>query len=197
MNNKYDITKAEIEKLLSDEPAIQPDMLDINQTEAALINFAKANAIVPPPTLRNSILGKINTLEAQKKEQRPLDAANLPMLDASANWLEWQSLVEGIEPPANFDNIYLHPLESNDRRELFVAWVKEMVDEEVHHDILESFILLEGTCECHITNEKGETRIVRMTQGDYISMQLGETHDVVITSLQPAKAILEWRKLAA
>lgn len=197
MNNKYDISKAEIEKLLSDEPAIQPDMLDINQTETALINFAKANAIVPPPPLRNSILSKINTLEAQKKEQRLLDAANLPMLDASANWLEWQSLVEGIEPPANFDNIYLHPLESNDRRELFVAWVKEMVDEEVHHDILESFILLEGTCECHITNENGETRIVRMTQGDYISMQLGETHDVVITSMQPAKAILEWRKLAA
>lgn len=197
MNNKYDISKTEIEKLLSDEPAIQPDMLDINQTEAALINFAKANSIVPPPALRNSILGKINTLEAQKKEHRPLDASNLPMLDSSANWLEWQSLVEGIEPPANFDNIYLHPLESNDRRELFVAWVKEMVDEEVHHDILESFILLEGTCECHITNEKGETRIVRMTQGDYISMQLGETHDVVITSLQPAKAILEWRKLAA
>jgi mannose-6-phosphate isomerase-like protein (cupin superfamily) len=75
--------------------------------------------------------------------------------------------------------------------------VKEMVDEEVHYDILESFVLLEGSCECHITNEKGETRIVRMGQGDYISMKLGETHDIVITSSKPAKAILEWRKLAA
>ncbi len=115
----------------------------------------------------------------------------------NANWLEWQAVLEGIEPPAEFDNIHLHTLESNDKRELFVAWVKEMVDEEVHHDILESFMLLEGSCECHITNEKGGTRIVRMSQGDFISMKLGETHDIVITSLKPAKAILEWRKVAA
>ncbi len=36
-----------------------------------------------------------------------------------------------------------------------------------------------------------------MGQGDFITMQIGETHDLVITSRQPAKAILQWWKLAA
>lgn len=197
MGNKYDISKAELKSLLSDELETDISLNEIRQTEEALANFGKAHSLAPPSALREKILGKLNHLSNQKNQQQRLDLANLPMLDANANWLEWQAAVEGIEPPAEFDNIHLHTLESNDKRDLFVAWVKEMVDEEVHHDILESFVLLEGSCECHITDEKGETRIVRMGQGDYISMKLGETHDIVITSLRPAKAILEWRKLAA
>jgi hypothetical protein len=35
-----------------------------------------------------------------------------------------------------------------------------------------------------------------MSEGDYIAFALGETHDIFITS-GPAKAILQWAKLAA
>ena len=48
-----------------------------------------------------------------------------------------------------------------------------------------------------LTNEQGQCRTVRLGQGDSITMQIGETHDIVITSLRPTRAILEWRKLAA
>lgn len=119
------------------------------------------------------------------------------MLEETANWLDWQEATQGISPPEFFENIYLHPLESSEKRELFVIWVKEFVETEVHHDLLESFLILEGACECHITDEKGNTRIVRMGQGDFITMQLGETHDIRITSPEPAKAILQWKKLVA
>lgn len=122
---------------------------------------------------------------------------NLPILDQTSNWMDWQQAVEGINPPKDFDGIYLHSLESSPRRELFVAWVKEYVAEEVHTDIVESFILLEGTCECHITDAKGNASVVRMAAGDFITMHTGETHDVIITSLEPAKAILQWMKLSA
>ena len=36
----------------------------------------------------------------------------------------------------------------------FVRFCRNIVEEEVHHDLLESFLILEGSCECHITNEK-------------------------------------------
>ena len=39
---------------------------------------------------------------------------------------------------------------------------------------------------------------MKLTQGDFIAIQLvGETYNIVITSLRPAKAILGWKKLAA
>ncbi|MBK8566385.1 MAG: hypothetical protein IPN76_24380 [Saprospiraceae bacterium] len=197
MKNSHDINKSEFRNLLSEDNTIEPGILDIDLSEDALVKFAEAHSVQPPASLRDKILKKINALEIQNKERKKLDPTNLPMLAENSNWLDWQAYVEDIVPPTEFDNIHLHSLESNEKRDLFVAWVKQMVDEEVHYDILESFVLLEGACECHIRDEKGETRIVRLRQGDHITMQIGETHDIVITSLEPAKAILEWRKLAA
>ncbi|MBK8504236.1 MAG: cupin domain-containing protein [Saprospiraceae bacterium] len=64
----------------------------------------------------------------------------------------------------------------------------------MHHKVIESFLILEGTCECHITSEGGSTRTIRMRVGDFITMPLGETHDIWVTSGEPTKAILQWLK---
>ncbi len=197
MKKKYDIALDEIKDLLSQEEGPVPSGEEIRQTEEALLQFAHAHAKTPPAALREKILAKINALKSQSSQRQKLDLDKLPLLEDNSNWLDWEEAVQGIEPPPDFENVHLHPLESNDRRDLFVAWVKQEVPEEVHFDILESFVLLEGTCECHISDEQGNTRTVRMGPGDYIAMQVGETHDIVITSLKPAKAILQWVKLAA
>jgi mannose-6-phosphate isomerase-like protein (cupin superfamily) len=192
-----DISQKAIGDWLSDSDGKAVPNDQIVEAELAILDFAKAHSVAPPSHLRDLVLTKIKDLKGQAKVRTKLQFDNLPMLSENSNWLDWQEVVEGIEPPAEFENIHLHTIEANEKRELFVAWVKEMVDKEVHTDLLESFLILEGSCECHISNEKGETRIVRLGQGDAITMQLGETHDIIITSLQPAKAILEWRKLAA
>lgn len=197
LKKKYDIALDELKDLLSDREGYVPSAEEINETEEALLRYAKAHAKAPPATLRNKILGKITALQARSANHQKLDLGNLPMLDETSSWPDWEEAVQGIEPPGEFENIHLHSLESSEKRDLFVAWVKQEVPEEVHHDILESFLILEGSCECHITDEKGSTRIVRMGQGDFITMQVGETHDIVITSLKPVKAILQWRKIAA
>lgn len=197
MKKKYDISKDIFREWLTENPNTPLNSADIHQAENDLLAFAAAHSLAPPPHLRNQILDKINTLNSQRKQRQQLRLDNLPLLDETSNWLDWQEVTEGIAPPEDFENIHLHLLESNDERELFVAWVKEFVEEEVHHDLLESFLILEGSCVCHITDEAGNSRIVRMGQGDFITMQLGETHDIQITSLKPAKAILQWKKLAA
>jgi mannose-6-phosphate isomerase-like protein (cupin superfamily) len=197
LKNNNDISRERLVDWLTENPEKPATTEQVVEAEDALINYAKAHSLAPPDFLRERILAKLTALDTQANTRKKLQIDNLPLLTDNVNWLDWKELVEGIEPPDNFDNIHLHSIESNDKRELFVAWVKEMVEEEVHDDLLESFLILEGSCECHISNEKGETRIVRLGQGDSITMQIGETHDIVITSLQPAKAILEWRKLAA
>ncbi|MBI5917694.1 MAG: hypothetical protein HY842_20175 [Bacteroidetes bacterium] len=195
MKNKYDITQNEIREWLANDPSTPPSADDVRQTEDALLNFAAAHTLAPPPGLKEKILGKLHALQIIPRQTLHLD--QLPMLDETSNWLDWQEVVTGIEPPEDYEDLHLHPLEANEKRELFVAWVREMVPEEVHHDLLESFLILEGSCECHITDQAGTTRSVRMGQGDFITMQIGETHDICITSIQPTKAILQWRKLAA
>jgi mannose-6-phosphate isomerase-like protein (cupin superfamily) len=118
------------------------------------------------------------------------------MLDESSNWMDWAELVKDIELPQDFEGVHLHTLESNDKRELFLAIVKEEVPEEVHHDLLESFILLKGTCTCQVHKSDGSIREVHMREGDYIGFKLGEHHDILITSSEPAVAILQWLKTA-
>lgn len=195
MNNKKDISPSLLALWLSNE---QPaNDADLRHTEGALVAFGAAHAVEPPAFLRSQVLAKMAQMNAQKRHQRPFGGQLFPMLDESSNWLDWEAAVAHIAPPAHFDNIHLHTLESNDKRELYVAWVKEFIEEEVHTDLLESFLLLDGSCECHIAGKDGQTRIVRMCQGDFLTLKLGETHDIIITSPQPAKAILQWVKLAA
>ena len=196
LKKKNDILKDEIREWLTTEGGQAPTADELNQTEEALIAFAGEHALATPPPLRDMVLSKINTLNKHKKNRQSLNLDNLPLLDESSNLLDWQEVVHAITPPEDYENVYLHPIESNEKRELYVAWVKEYVDEEVHYDLLESFLILEGSCECHITDEAGNMRIVRMHQGDFISMKTGETHDIRITSAEPTKAILQWLKLA-
>jgi len=187
------ISKKEISQWLENDAS----PIDMQLTEDAILRFAEAHAVSPDPGLKQKILDKIRSLNSANQNRQQLSLDHLPVLDKTSNWMDWQEVIKDIKPPEHFDGIHLHRLESSPKRELFVAWVKEYVDEEVHSDIIESFILLQGTCECHITDENGNARIVRMSAGDFITMNPGEIHDVIITSLEPAKAILQWMKISA
>jgi hypothetical protein len=167
------------------------------QIDDAITEDATQNAIQPSLNTRSKILAKLEKLNEQARNRQPFTLENPPILDTNSNWLDWEAAVLGIEPPAEFDNIHLHPLESNDTRDLFLAFVKDMVPEEVHHDVIERIMLIDGTCECHIWTEVGDKSLVRMQAGDIIELKLGEIHDIYITSAQPAKAILQWLKVAA
>ena len=197
MNYQYDISLNDLSQNLIDEQGNPPTATHLSKTEAALVAFAELHTVQPPLSMRDKIMDNLQNLTLLKNNQQPFTLDNLPLLTPNANFLDWEAAIKGIEPVEDYEDIYLHLLEDNDYRELNILWVKQIVPEEVHHDVLESFILIEGTCECHISNEKGETRIVKMREGDYIAFKIGEVHDIHITSSQPAKGILQWLKRAA
>lgn len=195
MKDSRNITREEITRWLDNEYSSEDSSLQ--QTENAIIRFAEAYAIHPSAGLKEKIMDKIKSMEIAQKHRLSLDLDKLPVLDESSNWMDWDEAVKDIHPPEQYDGIHLHPLEATPQRELFVAWVKGYVDEEVHSDLIESLILLEGTCECQITSTNGIKRIMRLVAGDYIQINPGEAHDVIITSLKPVKVILQWLKLSA
>lgn len=197
LKKRLDFSLDFIRTVMTDEQNMAPSKADLELTETALTAYAEQYAVSPPLSMRNKILSKLEKLNDQARNRHPFTLENLPILTAQSNWLDWEAAVEGIVPPAEYDNVHLHSLESNDTRELFVAWVQEIIPEEVHFDLLESFVLLEGTCECYIWSDNGDKRYVRMQVGDFIEMKIGENHDIYITSPQPVKAILQWLKVAA
>ncbi|MBL7816224.1 MAG: cupin domain-containing protein [Saprospiraceae bacterium] len=197
MKNRFDIWLNDLSKSLTDESGNEPTAEDLDKTEAALLAFAELHAVKPPLSMRDKILANMQRMNSLEKNRQTLSLNHLPLLTAESNWLDWAEVVKDIAPPTDFDGIRMHLLEDSPERELNLVWVKEEVPEEVHHDVLESFILLEGSCECHIFDSEGNSRIVYMHQGDYISFKIGEVHDIHITSAEPAKAILQWLKLAA
>ncbi len=197
MNTSYDISLQNLTQHLTDERGNPPTSVDVAETEAALLAYAELQAVKPPLSIRDRILANMQKLKNFEDSRQSFTLDNLPILTPDANWLDWEAAVKGIEPSDDYEGVYMHLLENNERRELNLAWVQYEVPEEVHHDVLESFILLEGSCECHIFDANGGKRIVKMRQGDYISFKIGEVHDIEITSAKPAKAILQWLKIAA
>lgn len=197
MNTSYDISLQKLTQHLTDERGNPPTSVDVAETEAALLAYAELHAVKPPLSMRDRILANMQKLKTLENNRQSFTLDNLPILTPEANWLDWEAAVKNIEPAEDFEDVHMHLLEDNDRRELNLVWVKQEVPEEVHHDVLESFILLEGSCECHIFEESGRKRVVMMRQGDYISFKIGEVHDIQITSAVPAKAILQWLKIAA
>lgn len=96
----------------------------------------------------------------------------------------WDALLNGIEPPAEFDNIFVKPLFDSPKRKLTLVWAKDLVPDEVHDDMNESFLLLEGTVDCYINDE-----VFSMVRGDFMDIPLHSVHKVVVTSSTTGKAI--------
>ncbi len=188
------ITRESLSVLLDDPLLSNQDMAAL---EAALVDYAQAHRVSPAPALKDRILSKVAQLNAQNEGRQPISLTAVPLLGSHLNFLDWAEAVQHIPAPDDYEGIHLHPIRIDDTVEINIAWVKEEVPTEVHFDVLESFILLEGSCECHIHTPDGQSRVVYMTQGDYIVFELGEVHDIHITSGAPAKAILQWLKLAA
>jgi mannose-6-phosphate isomerase-like protein (cupin superfamily) len=200
LKNSYNILKESLRDILQGQQNTSAFSMEeeIEKSEEALLKYAQAHAVAPPLSLKDKILGNIQKLNELSNNRQVISLDNVPLISPESNWLDWEEAVKSIERPADIENVYFHPLRNDDVVEMNLAWVVEEVPEEVHHDILESFILLDGTCECHIFNEDGSIKkVVRMRAGDYISFKIGEVHDIHITSGVPAKAILQWLKVAA
>lgn len=166
-------------------------------TESALIDLAKAQAIQTPEHLKSSVLNHIKDLNEKRMASRPMDMDSVPLISEHSHASDWNNLVKHIAPPDHFEEIHLEPIRNDQVADIFVAFVKRSVPEESHHDILESFLLLEGTCSCEIIDSNKNSRTVHMEAGDYLAIGLDEEHTINVTSEKPAKAILQWLKIAA
>jgi mannose-6-phosphate isomerase-like protein (cupin superfamily) len=174
----------EVERMAGLYPAVQQAIALTFQT----LNRSGSQYTKPDEKLKNRILNTLNQLG----EPPVFDLTNLPLINVYSDSEQWQRTIAAIQPTREFRNLYTHPLRENGGVAQFILWAKLEVKPEGHHDERESFLILEGECECRIG---GET--VRLSAGDYVDIPLDVEHTVRVLSTEPVKAIIQRVKLGA
>jgi mannose-6-phosphate isomerase-like protein (cupin superfamily) len=175
----------EVERLAATYPSIRAELDRLRQ---AMADDALARPVMPRPELKSRIMLALSQLD-----QTPaFDLNELPLINAYSNVNQWQRTVASIQPPPTYRNLFGHILRQDAQIEQFLLWVKQSIKSEVHHNEQESFLILEGSCECSFGGE-----LVQLTVGDYLDVPIDLEHTVRVMSNTPVKAIIQRLKIVA
>jgi len=160
----------EVESLRSKYPSIGTEIRNI---EASLEQYATAFTLAPPRELEEEIWG---TLENLNKE-RHIDLTDLPVINKFTDHKAWLGVVRPLIPPQLKQDRIVHVLRESDKIIQMLIISKTHFEDEVHLEELESFIILEGECECTVGDN-----VFRLQPGGYTEIPLHTSHDVRVLS---------------
>lgn len=166
-------------------PAIQAAL---DETEAALETFATHYSVTPSPNIKANLFSVFDNLAQEKN----IDLQVPPQISKYADPNLWKVALMEIQAPEEYDGLHLHSLREEGNVIMLVAFLKDVLPNESHDDMRESFMILEGTCTCYV----GEDTFY-LEPGDYLEIPLYVEHNIVVTSETPVKAILQRIMLAA
>ena len=175
---------AEITLAAMEDPLLQQQ---IQETEEALKNYSHASRA---SALKESILTTLSSMQVSR-----IDIANPPLINRNSDIAEWNEAIAHIEPETDHGNIKTSFITYTPELQLCIAWLYNRLDEDEHHedDFEESFLILEGSCECNIGG-----KILRLKAGDYLDIPFNTHHTITSTSPQGyVKAIIQRKKTAA
>jgi len=110
--------------------------------------------------------------------EKHMDPTSLPLLNKYSEREAWGTLAANFLPKnPDKSRPYMRLLTSTDKvTQILIATNKDFPEEE-HEDLLESFMILEGECECRIGD-----RMIKVRAGGYLEIPLHTSHDVKILS---------------
>lgn len=121
---------------------------------------------------KETIWSLLQNISLEKK----MDLNHLPLINRFSDHQCWSEAMTTLLPK-NAEPISIRVLTHTDKvmQALVVSSVN--IPEEEHDDMIESFMLLEGKCECRVGD-----KTFRLEAGGYLSIPLHEPHDVKILS---------------
>jgi mannose-6-phosphate isomerase-like protein (cupin superfamily) len=158
----------EVDAMRSEYPEIEAEVTEI---ESSLYGYVSAVAQKPSAELRHEIW---STLENLNKE-REIDLSDLPVINKYTDHNAWLGIVKPFIPAhLEEDRIVRVLRETDDIVQMLLVSKTDFVNE-VHVEEYESFIILEGECECTV----GE-KVFRLQAGGFTEIPLHTSHDVRI-----------------
>ncbi|GAB2537459.1 cupin domain-containing protein [Rufibacter soli] len=173
----------EVEQMAAAHPEIKAE---IDLISRAVEAYAQEHAIPPRDTVKPLVLATIDYLQRLAKGEPAVEPPLLTensTIDEYATWLTRPDLVL---PEEEEDNIFVKLIGHTPQITTAIAWIKDMSDYEVHHDELERFLIVEGTCDM-IAGEN----LYQLQPGDFFAVPLHTQHMLKVTSKAPCKAILQ------
>lgn len=131
---------------------------------------------------KKSLFEKIRAMD----EPRAMPNLDAELINPNSCHLHWKGLTDNLDFPNTKDPIHLIPIRLEEKIHQFLAWVKDGVEHEVHTDMIESFLLLEGICECQVGTETHS-----LTAGSFLEIPLHTSHSIKVTTPDGIFAILQ------
>jgi mannose-6-phosphate isomerase-like protein (cupin superfamily) len=145
----------------------------IRQCEEALELYASGFAVEVPPHVKIKTMELISNLAMEDA----LSLTNLPLINPYSDANKWLKFAKPLLPLQTDKSAYFQVLRNDTGIFQSIVWVKENTPDEVHRHERESFLILEGTCECHIGKDT-----YKLSAGDFLEIPLNMHHDVILTS---------------
>jgi mannose-6-phosphate isomerase-like protein (cupin superfamily) len=162
-------------------PEVAAELDALRRLDAALV---VCGSVTPPASAKARFTTFLEVSEI------PADGWSLimPSLTPASkpeNFASWLDRVKptSINPEQNLNVI---PLEADKAMLTLFVVVKEGLDEEVHLDSIERFLVLEGSCYIEMADET-----IYLSQGEYFSVPKFTPHKVIVTSEIPCKLIVQ------
>lgn len=163
----------------------------IDAAAATLEEFGQANAVAPPAPLKAFLFGTIDYMERLESGEIPPPPPALSSTSTINDFAPWLSR-EDMVLPEDAEDTFVKIIGADAERTTAIVWAKTILPAEVHDDELESFLVIEGSCEIDIDNQ---THYLK--PGDFLTIPLYADHTAKITSNIPCKLIVQRAKVAA
>ncbi len=158
-------------------PAVR---LEIQAFRRVLEQYALPHAVPVPDALKDKVIGLINNLAKERS-----GSTELPLINKYSHRESWLRMVTPMLPEAPPNGFFTMVLRNDERVFQTIIWSSHDIPDEVHTDTHESFIVLEGECECCLGDE-----IIRLGPGGFLEIPL-HTHHSVKTFGKPVLAVVQ------
>ena len=170
INNLPPLGRAEVERMCEQYPEVKKEL---QQLQNALNKFAERASKAPAQEIKHKIW---NTLDNINKE-RAGDLRDLPLINKYSGHHNWISIVKPLMPAEIPQKRAMIPLRESDGIMQVLVISRTDVEDEVHENEKESFLVLEGECECAVGDQK-----YRLGPGDFREIPLHKNHNVKVLS---------------
>ncbi|WP_066511298.1 cupin domain-containing protein [Rufibacter sp. DG15C] len=171
-----------VEQMAEQHPAVREELDAISLTMEA---YAETHAVEPCPNVKPLLLATIAYMERLKEGEAPIEAPMLSPSSTVEDYRQWLNRPD-LALSGELEDIHAHLISATPEVITAIAWLKEKSSEEVHHDQLERFLIVEGSC---IITAGGQQ--FSLTVGDYYQVPLHVPHVIQVTSDIPCKVIIQ------
>jgi mannose-6-phosphate isomerase-like protein (cupin superfamily) len=174
---------AQVEQYAAEYSAIREEIRSYQQ---ALEQYAMDFVRVVPEDFKTKTLDLLDDLA---REENGL-INDLPLLTSYSSHENWLRVIKPLLPATLNEDMFARVLRDDEKVFQTALWIRTDYPEEVHDDLQESFLILEGTCECYIGEE-----LLQLGPGGYVEIPCNVSHNVKLIS-GPVLAIVQRLKSA-